>query len=704
MKLLRKNPFAIACVFLTVALIGTLAYFLIPWGGSSIIIDDDDTPLGDGIIYVTKVKNDYTDIIQKAFNDGAASGQTVRFSLDENGNPQQFTISKTLFIPDGLTVDGNGATITVDGSTPFTHAAGTSSVYKEFCIMSQSLVSKKVSSFSISNLNFEIANDNSKSGIPSTLIGIGIVDGVSFTNCTFTVNTNINRGYGPFDLYTRWRNITLTDCTFTTMHDAPVGGVWVRNLRGWDNGEVAENLTIQNCTFNKRSGDEILAIYGNSETGVRNVTVSNCDFNQYVSDKNNPAHLIRLAMSGTAENITFENNTINAESFYSTLIRIGEDTSSSGNISIINNTINISKMDASTSNAMFTASNNVRGVTISGNTISGYAGANASGKAIKRIAVSGNSVTLSGNTFLGNGFSTITNGVPNVDGNYVEETEVGFVDFISCVGNTIADCSSYAVAIRGTMNGAVKNNEVSIVSNSFTSLSGNGSLFTGSGTLNTKIMLEDNTFNCLSIVLNNTATDAYYYRNIFNMTSLDNFKMNGAATAFDDNMIYKLDTTAVSRISSSDIMSASSELTSASSRFISPSAPPQPYGINYAIPVGGIVYATQGSFSNVENAIAAIKKAANDNPDLIVAYQKIAAGRTPDTWKALRAADLGWENEAPPVETLSPSVSPSPEISNIDTENVSVSTGPEATDADSVETTAEISAESAPLEPQVTAQ
>lgn len=95
-------------------------------------------------------------------------------------------------------------------------------------------------------------------------------------NCKFKVNDVACNGY--VDIYTNNQNIRFIDCDFkcySTNNGTPVaGGLWVREMT--DN-HTTKNITFDNCNFNHKSADEVIACW-NDNSLLEEVKINNSFF------------------------------------------------------------------------------------------------------------------------------------------------------------------------------------------------------------------------------------------------------------------------------------------------------------------------------------------------------------------------------------------------------------------------------------------
>ena len=185
---------------------------------------------------------------------------------------------------------------------------------------------------------------------------------IIFNNCEFNCfSENINSTKCPIDLYQNCQNIKFNNCTINACSDGDEGGVWIRNLDDTIEN-TTKNICFDNCTFNKKGGDEIIAIWG-WKGYIENVAFNKCTINGYNSSYKNPSHFITIGMTGTTNNVIVDGCQINimysptavGDSLFKSYKSITDiDNTDHGNIGnscrIINTNININ----STSNSKMT--------------------------------------------------------------------------------------------------------------------------------------------------------------------------------------------------------------------------------------------------------------------------------------------------------------------------------------------------------------
>ena len=142
-----------------------------------------------------------------------------------------------------------------------------------------------------------------KSSLRGTLIKVYNTQNSVFDNCTFSSDPTSISSPTTFDCYNGNNNLMVLNCTFNQYSAAASGGVWIREFYA---GQTSKNFIFDNCIFNKKGGDELVAIWGWNGT-IDGVIMSNCLFNGY-SSSYNPLWFFTLGQSGTSRNIKIINS------------------------------------------------------------------------------------------------------------------------------------------------------------------------------------------------------------------------------------------------------------------------------------------------------------------------------------------------------------------------------------------------------------
>lgn len=560
----------------------------------------------DAVIVISEQEGitDYTERIQEAFDDGAEQGITVRFENNEQGDAT-YHLAKTLILPDGLVVDGNGVTLAYDSNWMEAYqwaVYGTeqSAIYRDNCIVSEGRIEKRMTSFAIDHLKFLLRDDSGEMEIPRTLINIGDCVDVRITNCEFSTYSEIQLGLTTFDTYTNWRELYIADCIFNVNHEGPMGGVWLRNFHGAD---PSKGAVIERCVFNNRSADEVLAIYAqfpkiyDEPREMTDIVVRNCEFYCY-NAKNNPDHFITLGNTGITKNILFENNYIYMEGVTHTVIKMGQHSERgwTDGITVRNNVIEVEDVlahagtvihgDAAECSAL------VEGNEITVNTKTG----------LLKNGIRGDNALCRNNQFHGNGFDTLFQKVRQVEGNTVDLCKNAFEGVLLAKRNVIKECQGN-LAIWGPMERSDPTEilEIQLEGNEFHS--SHRSQVTTYGEdylLNYRIVLRDNILDGIRIWGKNESTAMELYDNRFTLIGLDEIKFP-AITAMSGNRFYDL--------TGKDLVTGN--------RW------PQGNDFNVSVAVG-VVVDTEESFSADTSGI-----------EEVIGYKKTAVGTGEDSWERL---------------------------------------------------------------------
>ena len=257
--------------------------------------------------------------------------------IDNSGNrvfitPITHKITSTLFIKDGVYEGVRGKSIIL---------------IDDNFIKGNSLPS---SEFAIVNKNFsfnhnEYANDITFKGITfllntktdvtpiTTVLGLANVKRVVFEQCDIIAKSDFNKSHSCFDLYSSCKNVTFRDCYIKLDTQAQAGGNWIRNYSAdYSGNSITDNIVIDNCIFESRGKDEVLAIYGWRNT-VKNVNVINCKFKRG-GDYINMSNFMSIFASdiepwanenACVENIKIINNDIVIEGVNNFVIQVGNN-------------------------------------------------------------------------------------------------------------------------------------------------------------------------------------------------------------------------------------------------------------------------------------------------------------------------------------------------------------------------------------------
>ncbi len=204
-------------------------------------------------------------------------------------------------------------------------------------------------SFTIRGITFEYLRTKDCSDMKlRQMLGLFNVQNVTIEYCYFRVPNPVDNplaycGASCLDLYGNWRNVKILHCKFDLLSDSFIDGgcIWVRNFSN-DVGSFSENVLIDDCIFNKKSHDEILAIYTCKEN-IRNIKIRNCIFNQLKSTTVSPVTFTFKAMGDgdICQDIEFCNNTITVDDVSLAVVHIGGGTGSTRDIKMHHNTWNV---------------------------------------------------------------------------------------------------------------------------------------------------------------------------------------------------------------------------------------------------------------------------------------------------------------------------------------------------------------------------
>ena len=565
------------------------------FGNFKEVILEGDVPLSSGIV-ISKGGQDDTDIIQNAFHEAAEKGLPVLF--ENKSGEDVYYVSRTIIIPDGLTIIGNGATLAIDSNRMDSFAWARENTrndarYREFCIMNEGMLTQEITTFSMDGLKVVLRDDHGTRGIPETLIGFGYMRDVKITNCEFATYSEIHRGLTTFDVYTTWNSLYISNCTFHTLHDGNKGGVWLRNVGG---EEAASGAVIENCVFNNRAADEILTLYANHSRKMSDVTVRNCEFYCYTSEYNNPNHFITLGNTGDTTGLLFEHNYIYMEAVWNSVIkmRAHETKGSSDHIVVRNNTIVVDDVML-TANQIITGDDVERYALVEGNSIT----VNTK-SGIMKHGISGSYTQVINNSFYGNGYDTVCYNIRYAEGNLIEQCRNAFIGIIDCIGNTVLECSDNLVMCTAANFTPDESSRqvIRLERNTFTSSI--RALITTSvnALLYCDIIMKNNVIYGGRIWASNTTATLELYGNLFHIKYLDDITFNGKITQMSGNKFYDMNGAAL----------------------VSASVWPQGNNFNRSLAVGIVI-----EFGTMQRS----------GTGGIIGYKKVAEGTTKDTWESV---------------------------------------------------------------------
>ena len=197
------------------------------------------SPVAAATFTVTNLNNSGAGSLRQAIIDANGNGEADTINFSVSGT---ITLSLTLLdiAGNGLTIDGTGQTVTVDGN----NSVG---------------VFRVGSGRSLTLNNLTIANG--RSGAGGGIINSGTLD---ITNCAFFGNSATDKGGG---IYTSGATVTITNSTFSG------------NSANWGGGifNTSGTVTITNSTFSGNSATSSGGgIYHSSDTTtLRNTIVAN---------------------------------------------------------------------------------------------------------------------------------------------------------------------------------------------------------------------------------------------------------------------------------------------------------------------------------------------------------------------------------------------------------------------------------------------
>lgn len=247
-------------------------------------------------------------------------------------------------------------------------------------------------SFTVHGINFEYRNNLNHASVQGggdgklrEMIRLFNVQNVTFDSCKFNAPVEVAdistySGVSCLDLYGNWKNITVKNCDFSLLSNSFIDGgcIWARNFTN-DVGGYSEKLLIDNCTFTKKSHDEILALY-TCKGNIKNVKVTNCYFKQLESNTVSPVTFTIKATRAedVFEDVEFTGNTVDIDDVSFVCFNfLGDGLGKINNVKIHHNTWNVNtNCDPATNNPHVVLSNspNVTDVHFEKNTVTATAG------------------------------------------------------------------------------------------------------------------------------------------------------------------------------------------------------------------------------------------------------------------------------------------------------------------------------------------
>jgi hypothetical protein len=165
----------------------------------------------------------------------------------------------------------------------------------------------------------------------------------NINQCKFIHDTNIGTSISVestlLDLYAGWKNVTVENSYFSLTPDTTAGGcMWVRNRASASDANIAENLIINNCTFRKKTHDEIIAIF-TSLHSMRNIKVLNNTFYQMVSTEISPISVgIRASQADDIlENLEIRGNKFTIDDYNFMVVEFNTGSGIAKNIKLLDN-------------------------------------------------------------------------------------------------------------------------------------------------------------------------------------------------------------------------------------------------------------------------------------------------------------------------------------------------------------------------------
>lgn len=231
-----------------------------------------------------------------------------------------------------------------------------------------------------------------------------------------TVNPIFNARNTSTEIYKMSYGTDLNNCTFS--------GITFWNIKIYAAG--TQNLTISNCVFDygERQAGTDEKWYGDAYVQYLNAnhtTVSNCTFSRRSTDSGRGIWVGAGSVDSKILNNTFGNG--GTTGYFVTAINDNSQSTSLIDGNIINRNAALNSDNSQTDHGIYAHSFN--GLTISGNTISGWP-ASGDGGAVK--ARNGENLVVSGNTFNTSGILLYT---------YVNPTDHQYLKNVKVLNNTI---------------------------------------------------------------------------------------------------------------------------------------------------------------------------------------------------------------------------------------------------------------------------
>lgn len=264
--------------------------------------------------------------------------------------PITHKITSTLFIKDGVYEGVRGKSIILIDDD---FIKGDSLPTSEFAIVNKNFSfnhNEYANDITFKGITFLLNTKTDVSAI-TTILGLANVKRVIFEQCDIIAKSDFNKSHSCFDLYSSCKNVTFRDCYINLDTKAHAGGNWIRNYSSdYTGNSITDNITIDNCIFESRGKDEVLAIYGWRNT-VKNVNVINCKLKRgedYI-DMSNFISIFASDISpwdnenACVENIKIINNDIDVKGVNNFIIQVGNNSEKGiiKNIFIDNNNIKV---------------------------------------------------------------------------------------------------------------------------------------------------------------------------------------------------------------------------------------------------------------------------------------------------------------------------------------------------------------------------
>lgn len=306
----------------------------------------------------TNAANDNTEYLKALFN----SGEVVKI-------PAGNFLCKTKLVLKGMNLSAQGvkgATKIVFDSKTFSNY-GLGSVAECLIINANYSDEFKVNTaqkIDISNISFEYKRYTNRS--PKTIMLFKNISEANIRNCNFIADLANTMPVTNLDIYNGCKNVTVSNCNFINKTKALSGGcIWVRNLTdSLENvvGNTTENIKINDCSFEKDSKDEVIAIYS-TVGNVRNVIINNCKIEDY-SDKQEIVLSVYSSEDkyyGTVDNVTISNNEIISKKFNAFVICTGIENRKkpTTNVSIYNNIITLESINSKNKTVVYNPLSNM---------------------------------------------------------------------------------------------------------------------------------------------------------------------------------------------------------------------------------------------------------------------------------------------------------------------------------------------------------